>query len=76
MIELTEREKALVNQIYQNMVGRGIITGDPQDEGIEKSELNILAYHMKIIVYEDIKDMFQRMSEGKLPMKPHTNQGV
>lgn len=51
---LDEREEDLVEQIYCNMANRGIISGEESDEGIEKSELNILAYHMRRITMEKI----------------------
>jgi hypothetical protein len=49
----SNREKELIEQIHNNMVCRGIVDGNPNNVGFEQSELCILAFHIKKIVYED-----------------------
>ena len=58
---LSEREKQLVEQIYSNMVGRGIVDGE--DEGFESSELYILAYHLKQIHLEQLSNVLYQMAQ-------------
>ena len=59
---IDKRMEVLVDQIYHNMIGRGIISGEPEDEGIEKSELYLLAIKIKKITLEELSDeLFQKV---------------
>lgn len=58
-----EREERLVNQIWRNMTARGIVSGE--EEGLEKSELYLLAVKIKQITIEKLISQLNAELEKK-----------
>jgi hypothetical protein len=57
---LNQREEILVDEIWTNMVNRGFLIGE--EEGMEKSELYLLALKIKKITIEEISDKLLNQS--------------
>lgn len=63
-MNLTQKDEDLINQIYWNMVERNILEepDNEEEEGIDKSELRVLAHWIKKRAYEEISDLLLQKS--------------